>query len=81
MILLFESREKLHLVGGQEKKEKDKTMSSEKSWCTPVLYVAANIPSNGIHVRNRIIHFFVKFQIQWNTDCMSCKGILFLGAF
>ena len=81
MILLSESREKLHWGGGREKKENDKTMSSEKSWRTPVLYVAANIPSNWIHVRNAIIHFFVKFQIQWNTDFMSCKGIIFLGAF
>ena len=62
MFLLFESREKLHWGGGRKNKEKDKTMSSEKSWRTPVLYVAANIPGNGMPVRNAILNFFVKFR-------------------
>ena len=62
MILLFESREKLHWRGGRTNKEKDQIMSSEKSWRTPVLYVAANIPGNWMHVRKAILNFFVKFR-------------------
>ena len=53
MFLLFESREKLHWGGGSTNKEKGKTISSEKSWRTPVLYVAANIAGNGMSVGNR----------------------------
>ena len=62
MFLLFESREKLHWGGGRTNEEKDKTMSSEIYWRTPVLHVVANIPRNGIPVGSAILNFFVKFR-------------------
>ena len=54
--------EKLYWGGGQTNEEKDKTMSSEKYWRTPVFYVVANIPGNGMPVRSAILNFFVKFR-------------------
>ena len=50
MFLLFESREKLYCGVGWTNKEKDKTISSEKSWRKQVLYVAENIPGNEMSV-------------------------------
>ena len=62
MFLLFESKEKLHWGEGRTNEEKDKTISSEIYWRTPVLYVVANIPGNGIPVGSAILNFFVKFR-------------------
>ena len=60
-VFIIESREKLHWGEGRTNEEKDKTISSEIYWPTPVLYVTANIPGNGIPVGSAILNFFVKF--------------------
>ena len=62
VLVIRVKREKLHWGGGQTNEEKDKTMSSEKYWPTPVFYVVANIPGNGMPVRSVILNFFVKFR-------------------
>ena len=62
MFLLFESSEKWNWGGVQTKKEKEKTMSLEKYWRTPVVYIAANITGNRMPVGNAILNFLVKFR-------------------
>ena len=40
----------------------DKQGKRQKNVFRKILNVAANIPGNGMHVRNAIVNFFVKFR-------------------